>query len=837
MNPLANGSYVLEGRLMTMGPQGVIPKGAIYIEAGEIKAVQTTAAKPPPGFHGTPRIRTGDTLYPGLIELHNHLSYNAMPLWDVPKKYANNGQWRGKESYSRDITKPSQVLGGTAGVVEAMVRFVECRALLGGVTTSQGISLSSEPGIKKFYKGIVRNVEQALDPRLPSAGTRIGNPSTGKAAAYLRRLEKKSCYLQHLSEGIDRTARGWFLRLQLEGGEWAINPAFCGIHSTALNEDDFGVIAQRGGSMVWSPLSNYLLYGDTADMQAVKNSGILVGIGSDWAPSGSKNLLGELKVAWLASQAQDSVFTPQEIVAMATINGARIAKWDDHLGSIEPGKRADLVAINGRQGDDFMRLIAARESSVTMVVIDGVPRLYQRQFSTRFGPGTESIKIGRSHRVLNLAQEEADPLVGTLTLTEATQRLRDAMLNLPELALELDSAFGVGLFGGSEDSRGTNWRVLLDFEEDDKALDLASGLAGKPLSFFVEKPMELEEITVVDDRDHLPKLMAARNLPEFVKKGLPPLYGKTLPIPDAALFLEVSEDKLVPQLPSTTGDLKTFLRTWGELNLDDRMRIVDQALVLLEENYVHLPLKRAMHAVDPLQRLRLLRHRLDDSVEGELRPEIEFHNELTGIFNSLRDLHTAYRLPAPFKYKTAWLPFLVEEFWESGQRRYMVSKIVAQAGPETFQPGVEITHWNGTPIDQVVGQNAQRQAGSNEEARHARGLNSLTIRPLARGLPPEEEWVTLRYLDEEDQVHEWRQEWLVFEPGRHPNAVRPDDLLKEASALGLDDHTDDIQQVKKLLFAPPVALSEERARARNKKTAICSARGGGANLHARSLPG
>ena len=290
--------------------------------------------------------------------------------------------------------------------------------------------------------------------------------------------------------------------------------------------------------------------------------------------------------------------------------------------------------------------------------------------------------------------------------------------------------------------------------------------------------------------------------------------------------MEVSEDKLVPQLPSTTGDLKTFLRTWGELNLDDRMRIVDQALVLLEENYVHLPLKRAMHAVDPLQRLRLLRHRLDESVEGELRPEIEFHNELTGIFNSLRDLHTAYRLPAPFKYKTAWLPFLVEEFWESGQRRYMVSKIVAEAGPETFQPGVEITHWNGTPIDQVVGQNAQRQAGSNEEARHARGLNSLTIRPLARGLPPEEEWVTLCYLDEEGQVHEWRQEWLVFEPGRHPNAVRPDDLLKEASALGLDDHTDDIQQVKKLLFAPPVALSEERARARNKKTAIRSARGG-----------
>ena len=56
--------------------------------------------------------------------------------------------------------------------------------------------------------------------------------------------------------------------------------------------------------MVWSPLSNYLLYGESTDIRAAKNAGILIGIGRDWAPSGSKNLLGELKVAWLASEQQ-----------------------------------------------------------------------------------------------------------------------------------------------------------------------------------------------------------------------------------------------------------------------------------------------------------------------------------------------------------------------------------------------------------------------------------------------------------------------------------------------------------------------------------------------------
>ena len=55
--------------------------------------------------------------------------------------------------------------------------------------------------------------------------------------------------------------------------------------------------------------------------------------------------------------------------------------------------------------------------------------------------------------------------------------------------------------------------------------------------------------------------------------------------------------------------LGEFLATAGKLEPKDRAAIVDQAIVLLEGFYAHLPLKRAMHAIDPLQRLRLLRHR------------------------------------------------------------------------------------------------------------------------------------------------------------------------------------------------------------------------------------
>jgi cytosine/adenosine deaminase-related metal-dependent hydrolase len=813
-NPPIGSKYVLEGRLITMGMQGVIQNGAIYIDNGEIKHVLPVSNATPAEFIGVKRIRTGDTIYPGLIELHNHLSYNAMQLWDVPKRFTNNGQWRTHSDYPRLITKPTQVLAGTEGIVEALIRYVECRALLGGVTTSQGITLSSEPGIISFYKGLVRNVEKGGNPLFPAAGTRIGNPTPGGAQTYLNNLQSQSCYLQHLSEGVDDTARSWFLNLQLDSGDWAITPALCGIHSTALQASDFAILQSHGGSMVWSPLSNYLLYGGTVDLQAAKASGILMGIGSDWAPSGSKNLLGELKVAWLANQAQGDIFTPEQLLAMATINAARILRWDGVLGSIEAGKQADFMLLNTRSGDPFMQVIEARESTITLVVIDGVPRLGQTSLMKRFGytaGDVETIKIGSSTRWLNLVEANAHSLVQGLGLTEAVQRLQGAMADLPALARALDENSGSGLFSGSADPAGTRWRVVPDFEN--QAIDLA--LAAEPLSSFVQEPMELPGITVADDPGYLPALMAARNLPEVIKRGLPPLYGKQIPLPPSGEFLLPEADKMLPEVLATTAELRTFLRAWGELSLADRRTIVDQALILLEQNYVHLPFKRAMHAVDPLQRLRLLRYHLENIIDADMPPEIEFHNEIASIFNALRDLHTTYRLPTPFRGKYAWLPFTIEEYWEGDYRHYMLSKLVGQPGPPSFKKGVEVLYWNGMPIEKVVFQNAERQAGSNLAARWARGLNSLTIRPLAHGLPPDEEWVTLRYCYTDDDgkalTEEFSQKWLVFEPGRSPHSIDPEIGETLATALGLDPLTDDIQEAKRALYAGAIALQEQRS--------------------------
>jgi C-terminal processing protease CtpA/Prc len=195
----------------------------------------------------------------------------------------------------------------------------------------------------------------------------------------------------------------------------------------------------------------------------------------------------------------------------------------------------------------------------------------------------------------------------------------------------------------------------------------------------------------------------------------------------------------------------------------DRQRLIDTALNLIETLYVHLPLKRSMYAVNPLQRLKLLRRRLESA-----KPRMEdreFFNEMLSIFSGLRDLHTNFVLPEPFRSSTAFLPFQLEKCIDSGKEAYVVSHLMSgETLPvPTFQRGSVVTHWNGTPIRRAVAANAEREAGSNPAARLAQGLNALTIRWLGQSLLPDEEWVDITYLPKPgEEPTTARFAWKVF---------------------------------------------------------------------------
>ncbi|MBO0866225.1 MAG: amidohydrolase family protein, partial [Mycobacterium sp.] len=361
-----------------MSASGVIDPGVLYGQGDSIVAVQPSGTAPPQGFETVPAVETGGTVYPGLIELHNHLPYDVLPLWQVPRGYGDRGQWSDSESnpdYHRLITGPMQAIGSDPALVAAIVRYVEVRALLGGTTTSQGVTLAKSKVSVTHFRGLVRNVEKTDDADLPPAATHIADIEAKDAAAFLQRISTGQKIILHLAEGYDDAAVRAFQALHLPDDSWAVTPNLIGIHCVALDDADFAAYGAHGGSMVWSPLSNLLLYGRTANVGAALAHDVPVALGSDWAPSGSKNLLSELKAARLArAAAQAPDLTDAQLVTMATTTPAKMLGWDHALGSLEPGKRADLVVTTGIAADPYSGLIDATEADLALVMINGVPR-------------------------------------------------------------------------------------------------------------------------------------------------------------------------------------------------------------------------------------------------------------------------------------------------------------------------------------------------------------------------------------------------------------------------------------------------------------------------------
>lgn len=559
IDPLSGGKIALGGRVVTMDDSNtVLPDAVLYIDQASFVAVQDRGKQAPPGFAGVEIIETEGTIFPGLIELHNHLSYNALPLWSpVPAKFQFRDQWSKHKDYRPLISGPMTVLGeyrdadGNAAFLPALVRYVECKCLFGGVTTSQGIRLNSNAGISRYYRGLIRNVEQTDDPSLSEAQARIGDIEAKDAGRFLTQLNKEdSCYLLHLSEGItdpahpDSDAREHFLALEVAKDKWALNSTFCGIHSAGLLPDDFTILKNYGASMVWSPLSNLLLYGATAHVDAARSHGVTIGIGSDWSPTGSKNLLGEMKVASLSSAGLlNNTFSSRDIVAMATCDAARILKWDGKLGTIAAGARADLIMIPGKTGNPYDQLIHAKETDLHLVMINSIARYGLPALMDALVPGDQTVKIDGQSRKLYLKQATSDPGVTTMSLSKATQQLKDALQNIASLAKELEKPPQPAKAKKRILDAPTPvvWSLALD-EIQDTGEDLRPHLPfrgprdftgpkrksavtakAQPLS-AVLKPIDLDPLTVADDANFLDQIEQQPNVPDVVKMGLRALY-------------------------------------------------------------------------------------------------------------------------------------------------------------------------------------------------------------------------------------------------------------------------------------------------------------------------
>jgi hypothetical protein len=143
------------------------------------------------------------------------------------------------------------------------------------------------------------------------------------------------------------------------------------IHGTALSAAQLRDVKDAGAKLVWSPQSNLRLYGETTRAADALTSGIAMGLGADWLPSGSPSLLEELKVARRVLRQQGAPVDAKRLVAMVTSEAAKIAALGDKLGRLRAGVPADLLVLERHHADPWESVLRADRRSVELVTIGG----------------------------------------------------------------------------------------------------------------------------------------------------------------------------------------------------------------------------------------------------------------------------------------------------------------------------------------------------------------------------------------------------------------------------------------------------------------------------------
>ena len=161
-------------------------------------------------------------------------------------------------------------------------------------------------------------------------------------------------------------------------------------HAVQLTRPEMRRAARLGTRFAHCPSANLKLASGIADVVAMREAGLVVGLGADGAPCNNRlDGLSELRLALLLSKVRRGdarALAPLDALAMLTIDGARALGLDAEVGSLEPGKRADVTVV-GLEGVHQAPLVdalsalcyASTASDVRHVVVDGVVRVRKHE--------------------------------------------------------------------------------------------------------------------------------------------------------------------------------------------------------------------------------------------------------------------------------------------------------------------------------------------------------------------------------------------------------------------------------------------------------------------------
>ncbi|MCB1646192.1 MAG: TRZ/ATZ family hydrolase [Pseudomonadales bacterium] len=364
--------------ILPVNPAGVLLENhCLVVQDSQIVHLGQSDALPP-AFAGAKVIDLpGKILLPGLVNTHGHAAMTLLRGYadDLAlMDWLNNHIW----PVEGEFVSHEFVLDGTTLAVAEMIRSgTTCAAdtyfFPDAVATAfrqqhfrgqvcmpviqfpNAWASSEDEHIHKglqFRDDFIKNNDLLTTAFAPHSPYTVTNQGFEKTLLYSEELQIPiHLHLhetaQEVSEGLALHNSRPFARMQSLG---LLSPLLQTVHMTQLTDDEIEALAINSVHVAHCPESNLKLASGFCEVAKLRAAGVNVGIGTDGAASNNNlDMLEEMRTAAILAKnlaGDPATVNAHEAVAMATIHGARLLGLDHAIGSLEPGKQADMIAVD-----------------------------------------------------------------------------------------------------------------------------------------------------------------------------------------------------------------------------------------------------------------------------------------------------------------------------------------------------------------------------------------------------------------------------------------------------------------------------------------------------------
>jgi len=358
----------------------------------------------------------GQALIPGLVNLHGHAAMSLMRGFadDLPLMAWLNGRiWPAEKKHASDafvrdgtLLAAAEMLAGGITCCNDMYFFPQAASeafLQAGMRAMLGILVLELPSAYAtdaddyLARGLATRDALKEEPLLgfafaPHAPYTIADATFGRINTLAEQLGLPlHTHIHETADEIQASLKQYGVRpLERLARLGLLGPNFIGVHAVHVSDAEIDLLAQHGCHVAHCPTSNLKLASGIAPVAKFAAAGINLGLGTDGAASNNRlDLFAEMRLAALLAKgaSNDAAALPAAAaLKMATLDAARALNLDDRIGSIAPGKRADLVAVDLHAlssqpvFDPVSHLVyVAGREDVTHVWVDGKLKLDDRR--------------------------------------------------------------------------------------------------------------------------------------------------------------------------------------------------------------------------------------------------------------------------------------------------------------------------------------------------------------------------------------------------------------------------------------------------------------------------